>query len=415
MDIVRKKKKKNPLVKQGVMALAVVSAFVLVGNYAMGSKHTVSSNTVLLDTVQHGDFNIDVRGVGVLVPKKVYWLSTEANGRVETVHIKAGARVNKGDPIVTLSNHSLEQQLQERQWELEETKAQLNAQRVSLESQVLDQETLVVNSKLNYERALLTFNAQKKLLKQGIVDISTVEHEEVKIEVEQFLQRWKLEQKRLLKANENLAAQKLAFNARLQRMERMLARIQHQVDNLEITASIDSIVQEMPLEIGQQVGAGSNVARLARNDNFIAEIRIPEQQIYQIALDHPVTIDTKTNKVAGKVIRIDPAVINGTVQVDVELTGAIPKEARPELTVDGVIHVATLSQTLFMKRPMYAKANTQGNVYLVDDSKNVNLTNVEFGRSSQTHIEIKKGLSIGDNVVVSDVSSWKEKQIQAIQ
>jgi len=415
MDIVRKKKKKNPLLKQGVMALAIVSAIAFVGNYAMGSKHTVSSNTVLLDAVQHGDFNIDVRGVGVLVPKKVYWLSTEANGRVETVHIKAGARVNKGDPIVTLSNHSLEQQLQERQWELEETKAQLNAQRVSLESQVLDQETLVVNSKLNYERALLTFNAQKKLLKQGIVDISTVEHEEVKIEVEQFLQRWKLEQKRLLKSNENLAAQKLAFNARLQRMERMLARIQHQVDNLEITASIDSIVQEMPLEIGQQVGAGSNVARLARNDNFIAEIRIPEQQIYQIALDHPVTIDTKTNKVAGKVIRIDPAVINGTVQVDVELTGAIPKEARPELTVDGIIHVATLSQTLFMKRPMYAKANTQGTVYLVDDSKNVNLTNVEFGRSSQTHIEIKKGLSIGDNVVVSDVSSWKEKQIQAIQ
>jgi len=415
MDIVRKNKKKNPYVKKAIIGLVAVCSIGFVGKYAMGSKHTVSANTVLLDAVQQGDFNIDVRGVGVLVPKKVYWLSTEANGRVEEVHIKAGAKVSKGDPIVTLTNHSLEQQLQERQWELEETKAQLNAQTVALESQVLDQETLVVNSKLNYERALLTFNAQKKLLTQGIVDISTVEHEEVKIEVEQFLQRWQLEQKRLVKSNENLAAQKLAFNARLQRMERMLARIQHQVDNLAITASIDSIVQEMPLEIGQQVAAGSNVARLARNDNFIAEIRIPEQQIYQIALDHPVTIDTKTNKVAGKVIRIDPAVINGTVQVDIELTGAIPPEARPELTVDGIIHVATLEQTMFMKRPMYAKGNSNGQVYLIDDGNNVNLTNVVFGRSSQTHIEIKKGLSIGDNVVVSDVSSWKEKQIQAIQ
>ena len=121
-----------------------------------------------------------------------------------------------------------------------------------------------------------TLNAQKTLLKQGIVAISTVEHEEVKIEVEQLIQRWKLEEKRLLKSRENLQAQKKAFNARLKRMERSVARMQHQVDGLEIRASIDSIVQEMSLELGQQVGAGTNIARLARNDESIAEIRIPE-------------------------------------------------------------------------------------------------------------------------------------------
>lgn len=414
MDIVRNKSRKR---KMPIKAISVICLLALTGwaiTFASSSTHKVAASSVLLDEVQQGDFAIDVRGIGVLVPKEVYWVATETNGRVDKLFIKAGASVKKGDPIITMSNPNLAQQLVERQWELEEIEAQLNAQRVALESQVLDQETLVINSKLNYERALLTLNAQKRLLDQGIVAISKVDHEEVKIEVEQLSQRWQLEQKRLAKSRENLQAQKRAFDARLKRMKRGVDRILHLVEGLTIRASIDSIVQEMPLELGQQITAGTNVARLARNDDFIAEVRVPEKQIYQVALDQPVTVDTKTTKVSGRVIRIDPSVNNGNVQVDIALTGEIPQEARPELSVDGIIHVAKLQNTLFVKRPMFAKANEAASVYTVNNNQ-VTLNNVTFGRSSQTHIEIKKGLSSGDSVVISDVSSWKEKQIKAIQ
>ncbi len=396
-------------------ATAVIAVVILAISVAQGSSNKVTAKSVLLDTVVQGDLKLNVRGVGVLVPKEVHWVATEVNGRVENLYIKAGSAVKAGDPIIAMSNPNLTQQFLESQWELEETQAQLNAQQVALESQVLDQETLVVHSQLNYERALLTLNAQKTLLNQGIVAISKVEHEEVKIEVEQLKQRWHLEQKRLAKSRENLQAQKRAFAARLKRMERSVARMQQLVDGLTIKASIDSIVQEMPLELGQQIVAGANVAKLARKDEFIAEIRIPEKHIYQVALNQTVTVDTKTNQVAGKVIRIDPAVTNGTVQVDIELTGALPDEARPELSVDGIIHVANLSNALYVKRPMFAKPQELGEVYVVNNDNQVSLTEVQFGRSSQTHIEIKNGLFAGDKVVVSDVSSWKEKQIQAIQ
>lgn len=416
MDIVRKSptsRKKLPTIIGACLGLVgLVSAVV----YALDSKHVVSSDNVLLDRVQRGEFSLDIRGIGVLVPKDIYWVATEVNGRVDKIFIKAGAAVKKGDPIISLSNPALVQQLEESQWELEEIKAQLNAQTVSLESQVLDQETLVFNSKLNYERALLTLNAQLTLIDNGTATISKIEHEEVKIEVEQLLQRWQLEQKRYTKSQENLAAQKKAFDARLNRMQRSVDRMQHLVDSLQITASIDSIVQEMPLELGQQIVAGSNIARLANNDVYIAELRVPEKQIYQVALNQEVTLDTRTSLMSGLVQRIDPAVVNGSVQVDIEIRSELPKEVRPELTVEGEIHVAKLDDALYIKRPMFAKANDAGSVYLVNpENNNVTLSQVTYGRASQTHIEIKNGLSVGDNVVISDVSSWKEKQIQAIQ
>ena len=414
MDIVRKKQNKMSLPAKAAGTLVLLASVVWAIASASTASHSVSADRVLTDTVTQGDLTIDVRGVGTLVPKEVHWVATEVNGRIDKVFIKAGAAVKRGDAIVTMSNPVLEQQLEESRWELEEVEAQLNAERVALESRVLDQETLVANSQLDFERAQLTLRAQEQLLEQGIVAISKIDHQEAKIEVKQLKQRWELEQKRFTKAKENYDAQIRAFNARLQRLERSVTRMQRLVDNLVVRATIDSVVQEMPMELGQQITAGTNIAKLARNDEFIAEVRIPEKQIYQVALTQDVTVDTKTTQVPGKVIRIDPAVVNGTVQVDIALTGNLPKEARPELTVDGIIHVAHLEDILYVKRPMFAKAHATGQLYQIKEQQ-VHEQQVEYGRASQTHIEIKRGLSAGANIVVSDVSDWKGKQIQQIQ
>ena len=412
MDIVRKKPKHNSkkLILPAVIIFVVCIIFWQTV-YSNSNSFIADKDTILMGTVQQGHFKVSVRGIGVLVPKDIRWVATHVNGRVEAIHVKAGANVTAGEVIMELANPELIQQLEEQKWELEEMQAQLLAEQVSLESALLDQETLVINSQLNYERALLTLNAQQELLSQGIVAVSKVDHEEVKIDVEQFQQRWRLEQKRLIKRKENVAAQKKAFSARLNRMQRMVSRMQSQVDGLTVRASIDSIVQEMPLELGQQVSAGTNLARLAKSGEFLAELRVPEQQVSNVSIGQQVLVDTKANKVAGVVKRIDPSVVNGSVQVDVALLGKIPKEARPELSVDGIIEIADLTDVLFVKRPMFAKQNSNTSVFTIDVTNNLaNLTAVEFGQVSNTHIEIKHGLSAGDRIVISDVSSWNDRQ-----
>lgn len=412
MDIIRTKTAK-PFSKYayGLAFICVFGLFVFWLATRTSASHIVDASLVLTDKVQQGELAVNVRGIGVLAPKDVRWLATHVNGRVDRIYVKAGAIVKQNDLIMQLSNPLLEQALEETQWELDEMEAQAIALKVTLESQELDQQAAVINEKLNYERSLLTLNAQNTLLKQGVNAVSQIDHEAIKIEVAQNKQRWELEVKRLEKQRENVSAQLAANQARINRMRKTLERAQSQVDSLTVRASIDAIVQAMPMELGQQVNAGTNLARLAKRDEFIAELRIPENLIQDIVVGQNVSLDTRTSKVSGIVKRIDPSVDNGVVQVDVELTGPTPKEARPELTVEGIIEVVRIPNTLYVKRPMFAKNYGQSQVYLLDSSGEIaSKQAVTFGKSSNTFIEIKTGLTLGQEIIVSDVSSWEGHQ-----
>jgi multidrug resistance efflux pump len=410
MDIVRSKSKKV-ITKKSLSMLSLlllaIAIFTLLTMRGKGS-HIVSKNTLMLGAVQHGSFNVSVRGIGVLAPKDIRWVSTAVSGRVERILIKAGAQVKAGDLLLELSNPELIQRWEESKWQLEEMEAQVHAQEVSLESQLLDREAAVIIERLNHERALLTLDAQQTLLDQSIVAVSQIDHAEVKIEVVQIKERWQLEIKRLKKGQENFVAQQKAAKARLNRMKRMVERAQQQVDSLNVRATMDSLVQEMPIELGQQISVGINLAKLASNGVFIAELRVPEKQVNDVAIGQSVMIDTRSSKVAGVVERIDPTVINGQVQIDVALMGDLPREARPDLSVEGVIEIANIAQTLFVKRPMFAKSFSEEDVYLLDDEGDLaQLKTVQFGQVSNKYIQIKSGLKAGESIIVSDTSDWQ--------
>jgi len=413
MDIVRSNKKKKLSKKTLIIislliALAVIFIFVFTKSSA---SYLAKRESLLIDTVQRGELNITVRGTGVLVPKDIRWITTNVPGRVERVLKKAGAQVKEGDLLLELSNPQLEQQLAEAKWELQAIEAETQARRVSLESDLLDQEIAVVSQKLNHERAVLTLDAQKTLFDQGIVAISKIDYEEVKIDVTQYKQLWALEQKRLDKRKENLIAQIEANEARLNSMRKSVQRIQQQVDNLKVKATMDSILQEMPMELGQQVDAGTNLAKLARNDLFIAELRIPEKLIKDVVIGQKVTLDTRSSKIQGTVERIDPSVIDSTVQIDVELSGTLPKEARPELTVDGEIEIVKIPDTLYVKRPMFANSFSQSSIYRIDnEGAYADKHDVRFGHMSSQYIQVMDGLKEGESIIVSDASSWEEHQ-----
>jgi multidrug resistance efflux pump len=413
MDIVRSSNKKRINKNTLMIVVFAVVAIIMLWSVINGNStdYVADKNTLLTAQVERGELYISVRGTGVLVPKDIRWIATNVSGRIERILIKAGAQVKTGDLLLVLSNPQLEQSLEETRWELEALEAQTKAQEVNLESQLLDQEAAVINERLNYERALLTFNAQKRLQAQGSTSVSKIKHEEVKIEAAQNKQRWELEIKRLAKTKENFLAQNMAYQAQLNRMRKILARAQTQVDNLNVLASMDSVVQAMPMELGQQVNIGTNLALLARTNEFIAELRVPEKMIQSVMLDQTVTIDTRHSKIMGIIKRIDPAVVNGSVQVDVELTGTLPAEARPDLTIDGIIDIARIANTLYVKRPMYAKASSTSTVYQLDQENDLaNRRQINYGQISTQYIQIKSGLKAGDIIIVSDSSDWEQHQ-----
>ncbi|WP_028774117.1 HlyD family secretion protein [Shewanella waksmanii] len=411
MDITRATKKGSTTQRTRWLIVGIATTALICGLLLTRSEasHMVSRDTLLTDQVQRGEMLVTVRGTGLLVPKDIRWIATHVEGRVEQILIKAGARVKTGDLLLVLSNPLLEQQLEETKWELEELEAETQALQVAMESELLDQQAAVVNEKLNYERALLTLNAHNQLLEQGIIAVSKIAHEEIKIDVDQFKKRWQLETQRLNKRKENLVAQRLAYQARINRMKRILHRVKTQVDALNVTASMDSIVQEMPMELGQQVNAGTNLAKLARDDKYLAELRIPEKKVKEVVVGQRVTIDTRNSLISGTVQRIDPAVINSSVQIDVALEGELPIEVRPDLTVEGVVEIDRISDTLYVQRPMFIKGYSQSDIYLINEEGDYAYKrSIKFGRMSSRYIQVQSGLKLGESIIVSDASSWNQ-------
>jgi HlyD family secretion protein len=180
------------------------------------------------------------------------------------------------------------------------------------------------------------------------------------------------------------------------------------VADLQIRAGIAGVLQQVPVEEGQQVQLGANVARVARPDELIAELRIAETQARDVQLDLPVRVDTRNGIVPGRVIRIDPAVQNGTVQVDVELIADLPAGARPDLSVDGTIEIERLSNVVFVGRPAYGQPESTLSLFRVQDDGQAQRVDVALGRASVNLIEIRSGLEPGDLVVLSDTSAWDQ-------
>jgi multidrug efflux pump subunit AcrA (membrane-fusion protein) len=372
----------------------------------------VAKSSLLLDAVQRGSFAVNIRGTGHLVSSDIRWISNPVEGKVERILVKAGAAVKQGDLLMELANPQLEQALLELRWHLQEQEAQVKAQLAQFASDLLDKEALVLTHQLDYEKAQLRLKALQSLREQGLSSVSGLEFQEAEILAQQLKKRWQVELQRLDKTRENLAAQQEAANARLEKERRIVARAEQNVQDLQVRASLDSIVQEMPMEIGQQVLTGTNLAKLARQGQYIAEIRIAEKQMRDVAIGQPVVVDTRNSKINGTVLRIDPAVSEGTVQVDVAFQGAMPKEARPDLTVEAEIAVTRLDDALYVRRPVFAQDDAEAQVYKVVGNNAVRVP-VRFGRMSSQHIQIVEGLVAGDQIIVSDANAWQDHpQIQ---
>ncbi len=406
MDIVRQTKKSTWL-KRFWLPIAISGALVLVFGVSRlfgGASYSVDRDKLIFGEVKRGEFAVQIRGVGVLVPKHIQWLSANVEGHVESIEVEAGAHVKKGDVIVTMSNPKLKEMLKESQWELEAQSMENRAAEMALESELADLRAVARNAELDHQSANLKLVAEGKLVEQGIV--SRITYEQSKLTVEQHRRRISSQRERVAKMEAKCAALVDAHSARLNKLRNSHNLIQQQIEDLEVRARIDGVVQEMPLKLGQQVTLGIQVARIAPHDDLIALLDVQDFQVRDITIGQVVTIDTRSAKIGGKVARIDPAVVNGVVKVEVALTGKLPPEARPDLSVEGVIEVERKSNALFVERPSFAASYGKAILYVVNDEA-ADAVNVELGRASTRHIEVIKGLKEGDRIIISDSSSWE--------
>ena len=393
-----------------IAPLLAITALVVWGKRYFGdASYIVNREEVQTARVERGEFRVDVRGAGVLKPQDIRWVSSQVAGRVEQMMIKVGATVTRGQALVQLSNPELHRALERAKWELEATRAENHAAYVAMESQLVDLENSVTEAEYNYKSTKLRLDAETELLSQGKGSVSMLDYQRTQLSVEQQLQRWRAQQQRAEKMRANLDASKVAHAARLGLVENSYQRASNQVADLTVRATTDGVVQQLSLELGQQAAVGGSVALIADPRSLMAELQIQELQIRDIALGQPVVVDTRSSELRGEVVRIDPAVVNGVIQVDVKLLDALPAEARPDLNVEGLIETSRIEDALFVRRPAFAPRFSDAALYrLAGDSPHARRQQVRTGQSSVQHIQILAGLDAGDTIVISDTSAWQE-------
>lgn len=408
MDIARpdllEKKKKRRLVWAGVGAAAIVLLTLGVSRLKPAAP-TVERATVVIDTVKRGEMVREVRGLGTLVPEDIRWIPAQTEARVERRVLLPGTTVKPDSVILELSNPEVLTLAQDADSQARAAEARYTELKVRLQSQLLDQKAAAARVAAESRQARLRADADTELAKNGLIAGLTLKLSQSA--ADELEHREGIEQQRLAIAGEAIAAQLSVQQAEVDQRRAQARLRRSQVEALQVRAGIDGVLQVVPVEVGQRVTPGTNLARVARPEKLKAEIRIPETQARDVVPGQKAMVDTRNGVVAGRVIRVDPAVQNGTVTVDIALVGELPKGARPDLTVDGTIELERLLDTLHVGRPaMGQPQSTVGLFRIVKGTNEALRVRVRLGQASVSTIQVVEGLEVGDEVILSDTSAW---------
>jgi multidrug resistance efflux pump len=391
----------------GAIALAVI-ALVSLGLYRLEpAAPSVDAATVWRDTVKRGEMLRQVRGPGTLVPEEIRRIALNTAATVEKRLILPGAVVEPDTVILELSNPTLEQETHDAELALAAAEAEYEDLKVRLDSQLLNDQAAAARVESEYRQALLQAEADTRLLKEGL--IPDITQKLSKLKADELQNRTKIEAKRVAITEQSNAKQLASEQARMEQTRALYDLRRRQLDDLHLRPGISGVLQDVPVEIGQNLPAGTVLAVVAQPDKLKAELRIAETQARDVTVGQKASIDTRNGFIDGVVSRIDPAVRAGTVTVDVALQGELPRGARPDLSVDGTIELERLADVLYVGRPAYGQANSTITLFrLQPDSSTAVRVPVELGRSSVSTIEIVRGLEVGDEVILSDISQFED-------
>jgi len=407
VDIARPNQAKRKRVKRilwASVAVVAVAAISLGVSRLKPAAPSVDRAVVWIDSVKRGPMLRQVRGSGTLVPEDIRWITMQAQGRVERIILRPGAQVTPDTVILELSNPELEQSVRTAQLDYQSAQAAYTNRKAELESSLLQQEANVANIETQYKQADLDLKANEELYKEKLISLLTLEQ---KRGLEKDLKnRLSVEQKRLAITRDGLTSQLAPQEADVNQRKAQWELRRKQLDDLKVKAGMSGTLQLVPVERGQQVGPGTNLARVANPTNLKAELRIAETQTKDIRIGQYAEVDTRNGVVKGHVSRIDPASSGGTVGVDVIMDGPLPAGARPDLSVDGTIQLERLDNIIFVGRPAFGQENSTVTIFKVGPTGEAVATKVKLGRASVNTIEVIEGLTPGDQVILSDMSQY---------
>ena len=391
------------------------AAYAVVGLLAVGlitlglsrlkpAAPSVDHATVWIDTVKRGPMLRQVRGLGTLVPEDVRWIPATTIGRVERIILRPGKTVQPQTPILELSNPTLEQEAQDATLELKAAEASLANLRVQLDNDSLQLEATTASIEADYQKAKLQTEVNTQLLEKQLIAAIIVKQS--RLDAEQLEARLTIAKKQLASRTESMRSRLAVQQAEVDQASALMTLKQRQVAELHVRAGVSGVLQLVPVEVGQQVAPGTNLARVADPALLKAELKIAETQAKDIQVGQRASIDTRNGVVEGTVTRIDPSVQNGTVTVDVAMTGPLPKGARPDLSVDGTIELERLPDVLFVGRPAFGQEQSTVGLFRLQSDGTAARTPVTLGRSSVNTVEVRSGLAVGDQVILSDMSAW---------
>ena len=408
MDIVRPSRLRQKRLRQALMATA---AAVMVVAASVGLSRlqpavpTVEAATLYPDTVKRGPMVRQVRGLGTLVPEGIRWIPATTQGRVERIQLRPGTLVTPTSVILELSNPALDQEVEDAQLKLQAADAGLANLRVQMQNDLLQQRAVAASIESEYSKARMQAEMNEALAQDRL--ISELTRRQSRLDAEQLAVRRDIAQEQLGTRAEASRAQLAVQQSVVEQARALLLLKERQRGELHVRAGLTGILQVVPVDEGQQVAPGANLARVANPGRLKAEIKIAETQAKDVQVGQHADIDTRNGIISGRVTRIDPSVQAGTRTVDVSLESALPNGAVPDLSVDGTIELERLTDVVYMGRPAFGQDQSTVGIFKVDaTSGEARRVQVQLGRSSVNSIEVRSGLQPGDTVILSDMSAW---------
>jgi HlyD family secretion protein len=408
MDVPREgiaaKKRKRRIIIIAASALGLILTTIAISRLKPAVP-SIDRSTVWIDTVKRGPMVRQVRGLGTLVPEEIRWIAANTEGRVEKIVVHPGAQVEADTVILELASPELEQAAHDAELQATAAEAELTSLRATLQRGLLDQESTTARVHSEYEQAKMERQTNDQLAKNGL--IAELSYKTSKVKEAELANRDNIEEKRLAFSRDSIEPQIASKQAAVDQANQLAKLKLNQVEALHVRAGMSGVLQQLPVQIGQRVKVGDNLARVADPTKLKAQVKIAETQAKDIQINQQAVIDTRNGTVNGHVTRVDPAVEQGTVTVDVAFDEALPKGARPDLSVDGTIELERLDNVVYVGRPAFGQENnTVGMFKLVSGSSEAVRTPVKLGKSSVNTIEILNGLQPGDQVILSDTSAW---------
>ncbi len=419
MDIPRKDASRKRLIRRiavGLTLVVVVAGVSLVLSKLKPAAPGVEMSTLWPDQVKRGPMVREVRGLGTLVPVDTMLITATTEGRVERILIRPGTPVKADSVVMIMTSPELETSVLDAEYALKAAEADYENLKVTLQKTLLDLQSTVAQVGADYNTAKLQADRDAALAKESLLPNVDAQISEVK--AKELGGRLEIERKRLSMQASAEQAQLVAQKVKVEQLRVQYNLKKSQADQLQVKAGFDGMLQALPspmipVEEGQKVTAGQPLGKVAQPSHLKAELKIAETQVKDIAIGQPAVIDTRlagggsNGLIDGKVSRIDPSILNGTVTVDVALEGKLPTGARPDLSVDGTIQLEKLDDVVYVGRPVFGQENSTVQLFKIEpDGKYANKVKVTFGRSSVNTIEVKDGLKVGDRVILSDMSAY---------